>query len=233
VNSQGHGSQVTQAWWVAHWVLFSQKIECLLRSVILWALGPSFFVPQSQVIYLFICSMGITSGNCLRSQSNNWSERQEAPGKAFWKWKVKVTPSREKRGLKQCSSRVQLLGVSLVLHGLSQACGKNLGVSAGRVREISRFDWQLDDNWFVIVHVSSNNSLIYSCMHELPAIFMKPYKGKQHKRLLQVTGGLNCTYHQNWLELLIAPPYFAGCRPQNWSTKSHRGISVGQGEVWI
>jgi hypothetical protein len=57
-----------------------------------------------------------------------------------------VTQPREKPGIQPCSSKVKVLGVALALCGLSQGGGKNLHVSAGGVKVISRFDWHLDDH---------------------------------------------------------------------------------------
>jgi hypothetical protein len=50
--------------------------------------------PQLNQVLVVNRNLGITSGHCLRAQS--WSERQGVHGKAYWKWKVKISPSRQK-----------------------------------------------------------------------------------------------------------------------------------------
>jgi hypothetical protein len=93
---------------------------------------------QLHQVLVFNWGLTVASVSCLGSRSKNWSERQGVCSKAYWKWNMKETLSREKPGLQPCSSRVQLPGVSLVLCRLSHAGGKNQGISASVLMSIWR-----------------------------------------------------------------------------------------------
>jgi hypothetical protein len=90
-------------------------------------------------VLVVIRSVGITSGNCLSSQPNNWSERQGVCGKAYWKWKVEVTPSRQ-----VCSAVPWLLDNHHVFWGLGEWWLSYLGfqVFPGIGFCITKLQWQ-------------------------------------------------------------------------------------------
>jgi hypothetical protein len=66
--------------------------QLLQSSFLFWHWWEAWLKQVLEVIR----GLGVMSVHCLGSCSKNWSERQGVHGKAYWKWKVKVSPSRKK-----------------------------------------------------------------------------------------------------------------------------------------